>query len=449
MMHPQVAGVVVASGLDSSSLLSSRQAKQGNPLARLRTFQQSIHRLLTDPAFETLFDVVIVAEGKELRAHQCILSACSEYFKRLFCGPDTAKRIEFQQRWVVVQQLVRCMYGADIEPGTDPEIILEVLAEARNLEVNCISIEDCVSLIVDQLSVVNCARVLTHDEVAHHRELSRQVCSYIVKRFSDVVRNPTSRQQLLQMPRNQIVYMVRELCRRCDTNRDTDLIVRFVVDWSQFETACDLLRDCKLWDWSIEPGALSVFRDEDQNALQAPSMPQAVQWRIPNLRVALREQLPMKYVVGTYFDWSVRLDHGGENKLRIVYESALDRNPGQPACIKRFPAALFAWQVIFRGEDVFRERPVFICFPEHVALHWSTTLPISTADVTDGDELTILVTMTEVPLVSLILYYFSSDLNQTLAHEDILNRLPHIEYRCLSSYTLFHSAQPQPGAPGL
>ncbi|KFG38215.1 BTB/POZ domain-containing protein, partial [Toxoplasma gondii TgCatPRC2] len=65
-------------------------------------------------------------------------------------------------------------------------------------------------------------------------------------------------------------------------------------------------------------------------------------------------------------------------------------------------------------------------------------------DVTDGDELTILVTMTEIPLVSLILYYFSSDLNQTLAHEDILNRLPHIEYRCLSSYTLFHSAQPQP-----
>ncbi|KFG38178.1 BTB/POZ domain-containing protein, partial [Toxoplasma gondii p89] len=63
MMHSQ-AGVVVSSGLDNSSLLSSRQAKQGNPLARLRTFQQSIHRLLTDPAFESLFDVVIVAENK-------------------------------------------------------------------------------------------------------------------------------------------------------------------------------------------------------------------------------------------------------------------------------------------------------------------------------------------------------------------------------------------------
>lgn len=63
---------------------------------------------------------------QELRAHQCVLAACSEYFKRLFCGPETAKRIEFQQRWPVVHQLIRCMYGADIEGGTDPEIILEV-----------------------------------------------------------------------------------------------------------------------------------------------------------------------------------------------------------------------------------------------------------------------------------------------------------------------------------
>lgn len=147
----------------------------------------------------------------------------------------------------------------------------QVLAEARNLEVNCLSIDDCLSLIVDQLSVQNCARILTHDEVAHHKELSRQVCGYIVKRFADVVRAPSSRQQLLQMPRNQIVYMVRELCRRCDNNTDADLIVRFVVDWSSFDTVCELLRDCKLWDWAVEPGALSIFRDEDTPLGAVPS----------------------------------------------------------------------------------------------------------------------------------------------------------------------------------
>lgn len=217
------------------------------------------------------------------------------------------------------------------------------------MEVNCVSIEDCLSLIVDQLSVQNCARILTHDEVAHHKELSRQVCGYIVKRFADVVRAPSSRQQLLQMPRNQIVYMVRELCRRCDNNRDTDLIVRFVVDWSSFDSACDLLRDCKLWDWSVEPGALSIFRDEDTPLGAVPTstvytnvpavkyktekailrhkhinlnscvvwryvdLLSAAQWRIPNLKIALRDNLPAKFVCGTYFDWSVRLDIGRSN----------------------------------------------------------------------------------------------------------------------------------------
>lgn len=73
-----------------------------------------------------LIILFFLAVFQELRAHQSVLAACSEYFKRLFCGPETAKRIEFQQRWVVVQHLIRCMYGADIEPGTDPEIILEV-----------------------------------------------------------------------------------------------------------------------------------------------------------------------------------------------------------------------------------------------------------------------------------------------------------------------------------
>lgn len=50
--------------LEGGTHLSSRQAKQSNSLARLRTFQQSVYRLLTDPAFEPLFDVVIVAENK-------------------------------------------------------------------------------------------------------------------------------------------------------------------------------------------------------------------------------------------------------------------------------------------------------------------------------------------------------------------------------------------------
>ena len=65
------------------------------------------------------------------------------------------------------------------------------------------------------------------------------------------------------------------------------------------------------------------------------------------------------------------------------------------------------------------------------------------------------VMMAENPMISLVLYYFSADLKTTVfaeadggpatwgeawtwisRREDILNRLPHIEYRCLSSCPL-------------
>jgi len=54
----------------------------------------------------------------------------------------------------------------------------------------------------------------------------------------------------------------------------------------------------------------------------------------------------------------------------------------------------------------------------------------------EDEELIIMVNMAENPILSLILYYFSADLKNTVFNEDILNRLPHIEYRCLSSYSL-------------
>merc|ERR1740122_224221 len=150
------------------------------------------------------------------------------------------------------------------------------------------------------------------------------------------------------------------------------------------------------------------------------------------------ESTPARIVVGNFFEWTIRLDYGAEGKLRIVYESARQLED-QPRCINRFPAAMFAWRVLYRGQDVFNEKPVFICFPENVSLHWSTTLPVSAAELSDDDDLKIMVNMAENPMLSLVLYYFSADLKNTVISEDILNRLPHIEYRCLSSYSLIRT----------
>merc|ERR1719446_919270 len=168
---------------------------------------------------------------------------------------------------------------------------------------------------------------------------------------------------------------------------------------------------------------------------------EGTEWTIEGVRATM-ESTPARIVVGTYFDWCIRLDYGAEGRLRIVYESATPRGPdgGDPVsphrCINRFPAAMFAWRVVYRGQDVFNEKPVFICFAENVQLHWSTTLPVSAAELSDDDDLRIMLNMAENPMLSMVLYYFSTDLKTTVFSEDILNRLPHIEYRCLSSHSL-------------
>merc|ERR1712199_13948 len=91
---------------------------------------------------------------------------------------------------------------------------------------------------------------------------------------------------------------------------------------------------------------------------------------------------------------------GGEGKLRIVYEDVTAKHI-KALCCRRFPAATFAWKVKFRGEEIFNDRPVFITFAERVSLHWSTTLSIDSAQLTEDDELSISVVMTENPLLSL------------------------------------------------
>merc|ERR1719387_3360706 len=172
------------------------------------------------------------------------------------------------------------------------------------------------------------------------------------------------------------------------------------------------------------------------------------EWVIPNIKSCLSGDPLCQLCCGEFFEWRVRVDNGQEGKLRIVYE---DVNPkhSEAVCCRRFPAATFAWKVKFRGEEIFTYRPVFITFAERVSLHWSTTLSLDATLLTDDDSLTISVTMTENPLLSLILYFLSTNVKNVDYAEDILNRLPHIEYRCLSSFFIFrHESRPQSATLG-
>jgi len=276
----------------------------------------------------------------------------------------------------------------------------------------------------------NCLQVLQHEGLQRHPTLQAAVCGFVGDNWGPMVQN--MEEQLMQIPRHLLALVLRTACKNVATDLDSERLVKFCLNHTQLDSACDLLRETKQWVWGTDEASI----------LRAPPKEEpfeGTEWLIEGVRATM-ESTPARIVVGTYFDWCIRLDYGAEGKLRIVYESATPRDDeGRVAgqrCINRFPAAMFAWRVLYRGQDVFNEKPVFICFPENVSLHWSTTLPVSAAELSDDDDLRIMVTIAENPMLSLVLYYFSADLKTTVFSEDILNRLPHIEYRCLSSYSL-------------
>mmetsp|Transcript_98257 Transcript_98257/g.204935 ORF Transcript_98257/g.204935 Transcript_98257/m.204935 type:complete len:403 (-) Transcript_98257:180-1388(-) len=376
----------------------------------------------------SLTDVAIQTGGRELRAHKVILAAQSEWFNKQFsANPDHGEAvIQLDRNYKAVSTLIRFMYFGGLEGDSlGPYDGLDLLELSEELGVKALDQEELAPFVLPRLTQQNSIDVLQHPSLPKYPVIMEGVCEFVGANFLQMLN--THEAQLLTIPRAYLPVVLRTACHHVATDPDVKKVVAFCLNHCQIDSACDLLRDTKQWNWS------------SQEATKLKSLPkepleEAPEWVIPNVRAAM-DSTPARIVEGSFFDWCIRLDYGAEGKLRIVYESATPRHD-TPRCINRFPAAMFAWRVIYRGQDVFNEKPVFICFPENVSLHWSTTLPISAADLADTDDLQIMVNMAENPMLSLVLYYFSADLKKTVFDEDILNRLPHIEYRCLSSYSL-------------
>jgi len=343
-------------------------------------------------------------------------------------------------RYKALFSLVRFMYfgGISSPPGSElgPEDGLEILVLADDYQVSSIAPEDIVP-IIRKLTVHNCLNVLNHPALQRYPALLQDVCDFVGQQFLGMLDSFPDK-LVKEIPPEHLPLVLKSACHYVTEPKDAQRVVQFSLHVKQLDSACDLLRETKSWNWG---GNLTMMRgDTPEDCTEQPS------WNLLNVRAAM-DSTPARICVGTFFDWKIRLDYGAEGKLRIVYESATHKQHDGEAtrCINRFPAAMFAWKVVYKGQDVFNEKPVFICFPENVSLHWSTTLPVTANDLAEDDSLQIMVNMAENPMLSMVLYYFSSDLKNTVFGEDILNRLPHIEYRCLSSYSLVqHHGLQQP-----
>lgn len=375
---------------------------------------------------QALTDCTIIAQGQEVNCHKVILAAQSEWFAQQFKANKSQATFNLEEKFKVVKALVRFMYfGGLVDETLGPEDGLDLLDLSEKLGISALGGDDIAPMILPRLTPHNAVLALEHEALGRNPVLHEGICTYVGNNFLDMLK--TDGGELLRIPRDGMPGVMRAACHHVANDQEADSIVRFCLQHSQMDSACDLLRDSKTWNW---PGSRqSMLRSPpDEVFFEGP------EWSIEGVRTAM-ETTPARIVVGDFFDWCIRLDYGAEGKLRIVYESATPREDSV-RCINRFPAAMFAWRVLYKGQDVFNEKPVFICFPENVSLHWSTTLPVSASELSDDDSLQIMVSMTENPMLSLVLYYFSADLKTTVFSEDILNRLPHIEYRCLSSYSL-------------
>jgi len=386
-----------------------------------------------------LCDVTITAQGREIRAHKALLAAQSDWFCQKFAEQTATSVIDVPHKYKVVQALIRFMYFGGIPDNGQlgPDDALDLLILSEDYGVRALGHDDVGPLIQPQLTQQNSLVVLQHEAMQRHPQLQSGVCTFIGEHFLTMVQGQME-DAMMTIPIGCLAAVLKVACLYASTDTETERLVRFCLSHTQLESACDLLRETKQWNWGNETESIMCAPPKEQ-PFQGP------EWRIERVRDAM-ENTPARIVMGDFFDWCIRLDYGAEGKLRIVYESATPRQEhATTRCINRFPAAMFAWRVIYRGQDVFNEKPVFICFPENVSLHWSTTLPVTASELSEDDSLTIMVRIAENPMLSLVLFYLSADLKTTVFSEDILNRLPHIEYRCLSSYSLVKThVQEQP-----
>lgn len=374
-----------------------------------------------------LCDVTVVAQGnREIQCHKAVLASQSEWFSHQLTAGGPTATVQLDHKYKVVRCLVRFMYFGGVDSELNPEDALDLLVLAEELQVKSLDEDDVAPYMKEPcLTPQNSIAALTHHTLERYPKMQQEICDYVGRHFLDMLN--TMESQLLAIPLPLLALVLRGACQRIASDAQAQRVLTFCLTHTQLDSACDLLRETKQWQWGAAD--VSMMRSAPG---EAPS--EGKEWRVDNVRATM-ETAPARIVEGVFFDWCIRLDYGAEGRLRIVYESASPREDA-PRCINRFPAAMFAWNVLYRGQDVFNEKPVFICFPENVSLHWSTTLPVSAAELSDSDDLRIMVSMAENPMLSLILYYFSTDLKTTVTSEDILNRLPHIEYRCLSSYSL-------------
>ncbi|XP_033834470.1 kelch-like protein 10 [Periophthalmus magnuspinnatus] len=156
---------------------------------------------------QMLFDALLNVAGVQFPAHKLVLCSCSTYFKALFTNWSSPDRQDFDISDVsadIMEIILDYCYTQVVH--ITPENIQALFIAADFLGVSGIT-QACCQVMKEQLSPSNCIAVWGLTNQYHYPELKKQVFSYILKHFEDVV---SSSEEFLHLSREDLCSIIDE-----------------------------------------------------------------------------------------------------------------------------------------------------------------------------------------------------------------------------------------------
>ncbi|QHR82677.1 kelch-like protein [Brazilian porcupinepox virus 1] len=183
---------------------------------------KSINNFYIDGMFH---DIVIVVEGKKIKAHKVILASSSDYFKSILCNDFLEKSLYeikiFGIDYRTFITLIDYIYSGKIDINeTNVEILL---IKADYLQINTV-VKLCEDYIKTKISISNCIRIFNFCKNFNRHKLMNMSLYYIIFHVSKLYDSPEfnnlQEDEIINILSNDLLNVI-----------DEDIVALFIIKW--------------------------------------------------------------------------------------------------------------------------------------------------------------------------------------------------------------------------
>ncbi|MGH0146819.1 UNVERIFIED_CONTAM: hypothetical protein FKN15_024069 [Acipenser sinensis] len=170
------------------------------------THAESILQVLNEFRDSRLFtDVIICVEGREFPCHRAILSACSSYFRAMFCNDHRESRemlVEINGILAeAMDSFLQYVYTGKAKITTEN---VQFLFETSSLfQIGALR-DACAKFLEDQLDPCNCLGIQRFADTHSLKHLASHCRTYAQQNFTDVAQH----EEFLDLPRDELVEII-------------------------------------------------------------------------------------------------------------------------------------------------------------------------------------------------------------------------------------------------